>query len=1683
MPATTKKPIKIVPNTIKTIPKVPLSPISKSKSFQEKLNDIQNNINIDIDDIPEDLLDIWNELQEDITPKLISKNYKLWLTIFTPFILPGIINGMSGKPAVPQPVVTVQEPAPDPKQIVNFAQKYFAEHGLELCKSLTKTDLNSMKQDLINNWGKGPDAFSKAFQDSYPVSKARLENIYRSERHIAEYHGVLERAKIADHKYKQWRAVGDERSCDLCMSHDMETVPINEPFSNGEMTATGHPQCRCSMVTYSEDDYNEMKEDSAYLDDVVNTIKLNYNCPDSEKNGSGPGSCGGNTDSKINLNPEIAPADYNSFFENFNKISKDKSEPDRIMRRLNAETVQRRFYRKTEEHFNEIKPENDKKLKENGEKLWDNLRPEVQSAIKSYTTQDYGVINSALQDDITREEVLLLKEATSKPLGVRTILYRGINFKMPKDIFKVGATWIHKPFASCSTGSFIAEEAASGKLTHITPEEKTILQIFTEPETKGFAVGKNSFHAGADAGSEVILDAGTKFQTIHSEKRGGMRILTVRAINDEQKQDSSYLEDVTNFIKLNYKCPKGTVDDSNKCDIEKPIVNIPIPNKFKDIDNVKSDKIRGESSEFLNQLVQNNEYLVNSLKSYTNIGHLEVNKYLGNRISGNIPKEIEKIIIGLDSIFNLQKEQNFLTSSSITTYRGVSDIEIENLLGLNQKHIYDIEPGKIITDPKFVSTTLNKEQALQFGRDRYGGSIITILIPKNSEALHTESVSGSEDELLINRNQSYKFLGVNKNIDNSGLDSNKPVHEFIFELVNANQKQSSSHLSDAVETIKLNYNCPDDEKIGSGPGSCSGGNTSNLDKVSTLKNKIRELEKSVSEGKSTFDEAYEQYKSIQKELDLELEKEKLRNPDNAKITNDIVTDPEPITPYKALSDYQNYAYTAINDYLRKTNHVKQNPQQTKNIQNMIKTIDSEMENNPLKSDKLVFRADSAGISSDAFEKTGLTNIFKDTFGKESLTLEDFIKNHKLIDKIREKLVGYEYTEKAYLSTGSDKENTMNRFLAPSRDISKYGVTGLINLIVPKGTPAIRIADYTGLEDELGGKIDEYLIGRDQTIVIDQVYIRPADDDRLYLEYDAHIKTNEQKQNSEYLEDVTNFIKLNYNCPDSEKIGSGPGSCGGNKPNGKHEPEKPIFDGVPKDLKLGKEFESEKQAVSRNEFKFKTEKKQGMYDTVYKINVIPKKIPTEWKNKKDTLDDKNIWYDPTYMKEVPFGNGKSTVVIPINPEIENQMKLPSGKEEGYLFRGMSYEEFEGIKKNGYIKTDAQYNFDFQGDMTFFSDEKSTASNYASGFAPWQYAPTIDKPAIMIKVKDPGNHEKGTTEGEIGIRGKISDELITEVYIGRPVSMVEGYFEIVVDKYNNNVYRGNASTYKSSVIWKIIPYNKQKQDSSYLEDVTNFIKLNYKCKAGTVDDSNKCELEQEKSNTSDSKHTSETFIGFKADHDFSSPQDVETNKRIQASLDKAAEPLKKFSKNDRHVLTMYSGGRFHQINEYLNGSMKDMENSNDVFDKANVKESKQLIEKLDKLFTNSDLSEPLVTYRGISNKTLSKYPELVNALDTPGSEIEFPCFSSTSALPFMANNFTTDENGRMGRLLELQLPSGTKALFIAEESVLPNEFEILVNRGTKFKVVETRYTDIIPPNNGSYKDRSAKHVKITTIKAIV
>lgn len=239
-------------NTPRSI-EVDTNKIGKDGTFVALLESAIDDIEIPTDDLDEEMLAAWDDFDEEIRPKVAKKNWLLWATLFSPVILPGIVKGMRSEPTVPQPAVIIkgrqQEVIPpvETRKIINYSQEYFKTHGLELCKSLTETDLLRMKEDLKNNWGKGPAAFAEAFKNSYPVSKERLETIYRSERHRAEYAGVIERAKDAGHVYKQYRAVGDERTCDICMSYDMEIVPIDEPFSNGEMTPSSHPNC------YSDD--------------------------------------------------------------------------------------------------------------------------------------------------------------------------------------------------------------------------------------------------------------------------------------------------------------------------------------------------------------------------------------------------------------------------------------------------------------------------------------------------------------------------------------------------------------------------------------------------------------------------------------------------------------------------------------------------------------------------------------------------------------------------------------------------------------------------------------------------------------------------------------------------------------------------------------------------------------------------------------------------------------------------------------------------------------------------------------------------------------------------------------------------------------------------------------------------------------------------------------------------------------------------------------------------------------------------------------------------------------------------------------------------------------------------------------------------------------------------------------
>jgi hypothetical protein len=214
----------------------------------------------------------------------------------------------------------------------------------------------------------------------------------------------------------------------------------------------------------------------------------------------------------------------------------------------------------------------------------------------------------------------------------------------------------------------------------------------------------------------------------------------------------------------------------------------------------------------------------------------------------------------------------------------------------------------------------------------------------------------------------------------------------------------------------------------------------------------------------------------------------------------------------------------------------------------------------------------------------------------------------------------------------------------------------------------------------------------------------------------------------------------------------------------------------------------------------------------------------------------------------------------------------------------------------------------------------------------------------------------------------------------------------------------------------------------------------------------------------------YKGFKVNEDFGYGNKISPNidpltgeikdPNLGPALNRAAEPLKTADPDDLKALEAYTSVSFFNINEGLV--------SGDLTDDA-----KNKIEKIDNCFKDAALQDDLVAFRGVKDSIIVDNPDLKEALDTPGSVIEMPCYTSSSILPYAAERFVEGYNGRM---LEMKLPSGTKALYVPSVSTIAGEFELLVDRGTKFSVGATRKENIRSPNG------SVKLVTVTTVEAI-
>jgi len=462
----------------------------------------------------------------------------------------------------------------------------------------------------------------------------------------------------------------------------------------------------------------------------------------------------------------------------------------------------------------------------------------------------------------------------------------------------------------------------------------------------------------------------------------------------------------------------------------------------------------------------------------------------------------------------------------------------------------------------------------------------------------------------------------------------------------------------------------------------------------------------------------------------------------------------------------------------------------------------------------------------------------------------------------------------------------------------------------------------------------------------------------------------------------NSMKLNYNCPDSEKSGSGPGSC------------KNIANNINNESAIQKYT-----ADSR----------------LYKIINGSLALGTS---------------SPKIQKYIT--------------EISNKINDNKINKDLTVFRGISKKQYNSmINNNELVPGKITKNNRF----TSTTLDEHVAKNFAEPIS------SSDK-RIIMKIDLPKNSNAMTLQDS-----KLAKEN-----------------EVLIDHGSNFQFVDKEEDGKSIILhMKYI-----KNNSAYLGDVAEFFKTNSNCKAeekvGTGPGSCSGGL---KSIDDNKDLLQETYIGLKVDYDY---QGVDlsgrkadlikaTNPKLNENLNKLSNDLdSKTTHREKLILRRYTNYGYYDINDYLSGKLE-KESSQD-----SIKRARDDINSLDKIFKNANLPIPITTFRGIKDEILTNSPELSEALDTPGSEINCSCFSSSSVLPFVAENFAS---GYSGRMLEIHLPKGSKALYISDISTSPSEFEVLINRNTKFEVGDTKSVKIINP----YKEKNDRYVKVTTLKVII
>jgi len=131
-----------------------------------------------------------------------------------------------------------------------------------------------------------------------------------------------------------------------------------------------------------------------------------------------------------------------------------------------------------------------------------------------------------------------------------------------------------------------------------------------------------------------------------------------------------------------------------------------------------------------------------------------------------------------------------------------------------------------------------------------------------------------------------------------------------------------------------------------------------------------------------------------------------------------------------------------------------------------------------------------------------------------------------------------------------------------------------------------------------------------------------------------------------------------------------------------------------------------------------------------------------------------------------------------------------KDKGYIYRGMSWQEYQNSLKRGFFQSRGGWNIgETQKNLTIGTKDPERAAFYATSFTPWQKTPTPESPAIIVAFDNQGWFQEPLSgnKDEMAFKGLL------------PLSSVKGVYQFQIQTWRPGktwFYVGNGRVEKGS-----------------------------------------------------------------------------------------------------------------------------------------------------------------------------------------------------------------------------------------------------------------------------------------------